>query len=87
MGFYVRTWVTDLAYFPFWAGGKQIADRFTYDEMQQIGQIFEDLNNGEHEMPIDDTTINDTFWFEPEMLCEWVGITINELMNRNNERI
>lgn len=53
---------------------------------KKIRQMFEELNKGEHEMPIDDTTINDTFWFEPEMLCEWVGITLEELINRKNEK-
>lgn len=83
MGIYVKTWVTDLAYFPFWSGGKQNAEKFTYEEMQRIMEVLEDINNGENEMPMEETQINDLFWFKPEIICEWIGIDyINDYLNR-----
>jgi len=35
-----------------------------------------------HEKPPTETDINDLFWFESELLCEWLGIDFNEYENR-----
>lgn len=66
---------TTITSFEFWAGAKDNANRFTYEEMEQIEFMLEDCF-GEDGMT--DTQLNDLFWFEPETLCEWLGIDFEE---------
>ncbi len=67
----------NLTSFKFWSGAKQ--HEFTYNELKQLEYILEDLY---HEKPPTETEINDLFWFETELLCEWLGIDFNEYENR-----
>jgi hypothetical protein len=67
----------NLTEFKFWSGAKQ--HEFTYNELKQLEFILEDLY---HEKPPTETDINDLFWFESELLCEWLGIDFNEYENR-----
>lgn len=64
--------------FKFWSGAKEKAVLFTAKEMATIENILIDL----YPDGIDGTKLNDLFWFGPEMLCEWVGITEEELFER-----
>lgn len=67
----------NLVNFKFWSGAKQ--HEFTYNELKQLEYILEDLY---HEKPPTETEINDLFWFETEILCEWLGLDFNEYENR-----
>ena len=41
----------------------------TYSELEQLDYIFEDIYpNG-----VDETFINDAFWFDFGVICEWLG--------------
>lgn len=60
--------------FEFWSGAKENAKEFTDEQLDQIEAILEDMYpNG-----MDETEINDLFWFEPETLREWLGIDEEE---------
>lgn len=63
-----------LTSFEFWAGAKSNAEKLTYDEMEQLEYILEDIYEGE----IEDVTINDLFWFDFAWVCEVVGLTYDE---------
>lgn len=65
--------------FVFWGGAKDSRERFTYEEMDQLNDIFEDLYGDEG---LTDTQLNDIMWFEPEVLCEWLGIDFDEWLER-----
>jgi len=68
----------DLKTFEFWSGGKDRAILFTDEELETIEQNLSDcFPDG-----MDETALNDIFWFEPETLCEWIGITEEELFDR-----
>lgn len=67
-----------LSNFEFWAGAKDIRARFTNDEMDTIEAILEDA----YPEGIDETMINDIFWFEPETICEWLNIDYEEFIER-----
>jgi len=67
----------NLTSFNFWAGAKQ--HEFNHSELQELEFHLEDLY---HEKPPTETDINDIFWFETELLCEWLGIDFNEYENR-----
>lgn len=60
--------------FKFWAGAKENALLFTYDEMEQLDYLLEDCLGED----VSDTTINDLFWFEPEFICELLGLEWDE---------
>ena len=68
-----------LSKFEFWAGAKDTVKYLTEDELDQIEQILEDLSPG----GLSDTEVNDLFWFEPDIIAEWLGYeTFEEIMER-----
>ena len=56
--------------FEFWSSAKENAKEFTDKQLGQIETILEDM----YPDGMDETEINDLFWFEPETLREWLGI-------------
>lgn len=60
--------------FEFWSGAKENAKEFTGEQLDQIEAILEDM----YPEGMDETEINDLFWFEPETLREWLGIEEEE---------
>lgn len=68
----------DLTRFEFWSGAKDFADNLTPSELQNIEQQLEEL----YPDGIDETTVNDLFWFEDEFLCELIGEDLEEVYNR-----
>ena len=58
-----------LTSFEFWTGAKANAERLTYEEMEQIEEIIEEL----YPDRIDEVNINDLFWFEFESVVEMLG--------------
>lgn len=69
---------TNLTEFEFWSGAKDFAARLTDSEMQQIECILEDL----YPDGIDETALNDIFWFDRETVAEWIGTTEGEILAR-----
>jgi hypothetical protein len=67
----------NLVDFKFWNGASQ--HEFTYNELKELEYILEDLY---HENTPTETDINDLFWFEDELLCEWLNLDYNEYLNR-----
>lgn len=59
----------NLTSFEFWAGAKNNAERLTYDELEQLGYILDDIYNE----GVEDVTINDIMWFDFEWVCEMLG--------------
>ena len=60
--------------FEFWAGAKANADMLTYEEIEQVGYVLEDIYNE----GVEDTTINDLFWFDFSWVCECIGLVYDE---------
>ena len=70
-----------LSNFKFWGGAKDHS--FTYSERDQLETIIEDHYKDLHpDTPPTATEINDLFWFESELLCEWIGLDFEEYENR-----
>jgi len=55
--------------FEFWSGAKDRADKLTDNELDQIEVILEDL----YPDGMDETQLNDLFWFDFETVLEWIG--------------
>ena len=67
-----------LSQFEFWSGAKKFAEQLTYTELNELEGYIEDflIEN------LTETDINDLFWFEDEMICEWLDLDIDEVYNR-----
>ena len=72
-----------LGHFGFWAGAVDNAARFTYEELEELESMLEDMFYGEE---VSETMVNDMMWFEPEMLCEWLGIEFEEWLERDLDK-
>ena len=71
----------ELKNFEFWGGAVANAKAFTDEEMDILESILDDFSSDDgHD--ISETQLNDIFWFEPETLCEWLGIDFEEWENR-----
>ena len=68
----------------FGAGAKANAERLTYEEMEQIKEIIEEL----YPDGIDEVNINDLFWFDFESMAEMLGYKYdveNDIIIREEE--
>lgn len=59
----------NLTNFEFWSGAKANAEMLTYEELDQLDTLLEDVFG---EIPTE-TQINDLFWFDFETVCELLG--------------
>ena len=60
--------------FEFWSGAKENANALTSVQLDEVETILEDL----YPEGMDETQINDLFWFEFDTVKEWLGITDEE---------
>ena len=68
--------------FEFWSGAKDTVKYLTDDELEQIEAILEDA----YPDGMEDTQINDIFWFEDDWIAEMLGYNdFEELMHRDDE--
>ena len=64
-----------LCQFEFWSGAKDTAERI-WEEMGESGfDTVEAILEDTYPEGIDETTLNDIFWFEPETIYEWLGMS------------
>ena len=69
-----------LTEFDFWAGGKDTVEELTDSELEQIEQILEEI----YPEGMSEFEINDIFWFERDLIAEWLGYKdFDEIMERN----
>lgn len=68
--------------FKFWSGGKDTADALSYEELETLDSLLEDVYCGE--LPTD-TEINDLFWFERDTIAEWLGYEDWEDLENNRD--
>lgn len=67
-----------LSGFEFWSSAKDFAEKLTDNELDQIEAILTDT----YPDGMGETELNDLFWFEPETVCEWLGLDYDEVMER-----
>ena len=68
--------------FEFWSGARDRVQYLTADELDTIETILEDI----YPDGIDETTVNDIFWFEEDTIAEWLGYNdFEEIMYRDEE--
>lgn len=63
-----------------WSGGADRYNVLTYEQLEQLEPIFEELfPDGASE-----TEINDMFWFEDDTIAEWLGFEDWEALEHFN---
>ena len=68
-----------LTEFEFWAGGKDTVEELTDSELEQIEQILEEI----YPEGMSEFEVNDIFWFERDLIAEWLGYEdFDEIMRR-----
>ena len=60
--------------FEFWSGAKENANELTGAQLDEVETILEDL----YPEGMDETQINDLFWFDFDTVKEWLNITDEE---------
>jgi hypothetical protein len=69
-----------LGEFDFWAGAKDKVKHLTCGELEQIERILEELAPD----GLSETDLNDLFWFEDDLIAEWLGYeSFEEIMERD----
>lgn len=63
-----------LANFDFWSGAKSNADMLSVEQLEQVEAILEDC----YPEGVDETTVNDLFWFDFETVLDWLGLALND---------
>lgn len=70
--------------FEFWSGAKDTVKYLTDEELYTIEDILEDI----YPDGLSKTEINDIFWFEDDLIAEWLGYEyFDEIMERNDEEV
>ena len=64
----------NLRNFKFWSGAKDNAETLTYQQLDMVESILEDA----YPDGMDETQINDFFWFDFDTIREWLGIEEEE---------
>ena len=73
---------TTLRDFEFWCGAKDNVEHLTDRELETIESILEDL----YPDGMEDTQINDIFWFEEDWIAEMLGYEdFEDLLKREEE--
>ena len=68
--------------FEFWSGAKDTVKYLTLEELDTIEDILEEG----YPEGMDETELNDIFWFEDETLAIWLGFdSFEEIMFRDEE--
>ena len=71
------TTVTNLRDFAFWAGATDTVKYLTWEHLDTIEDILSDI----YPDGVDDTTLNDLFWFDEDTIAQWLGYeSFEELM-------
>ena len=64
--------------FNFWSGAAERAELLTYTELKEVEYQIDEL----YPDGLEDTQLNDLFWFEFEEVCNWIGLDIDEVLGR-----
>ena len=72
-----------LTSFEFWGGAKDRAKMLTYEELERIGEVIEELYED-----IEDVVLNGWFWFDFGCVVDWLGYKYdveNDIIIREEE--
>lgn len=68
--------------FDFWSGARDTVKYLTADEIEEIFSMLEDA----YPEGMEETEVNDFFWFEDDTIAEWLGYSsFEEIMERGEQ--
>ena len=68
--------------FEFWSGAKDRVKYLTWDELDTLEEMLKEC----YPDGIGETELNDIFWFEEDMIAEWLGYNnFDEIMERGSK--
>ena len=71
-----------------WSGALDTIAELTLNECQQVLDIYEsslELDSEGYPVAIDETELNDFFWFERDLIAEWLGYdSFDEIIHRED---
>lgn len=73
---------TSLRDFEFWSGARQTVELLTDEELDTIESILEDI----YPDGIDETTVNDIFWFDDDFIAECLGYEDFETLYKERKK-
>ena len=69
----------NLGNFEFWSGAVETVKYLTSEELETLELILEDI----YPEGIDETTLNDLFWFNDDEIANWLGFNdFDEIIER-----
>ena len=68
--------------FDFWGGAIYTVTHMTSEQLEQVEDFLEIDCEGEY---YTETEINDLFWFEPDLIAEWLGFESFEDLEKHNK--
>ena len=69
----------NLGNFEFWSGAVETVKYLTSEELETLELILEDI----YPEGIDETTLNDLFWFNDDEIANWLGYdSFDEIIER-----
>ena len=72
-----------LSDFEFWSGAKDTVKYLTTDELEQMEEILEEC----YPDGMEETQINDIFWFEDDWIAEMLGYScFDEIMEERKDK-
>ncbi len=70
--------------FEFWSGAEDTVNYLTREELETVADILE----SEYPDGMEETELNDFFWFEDDTIAEWLGYSsFEEIMKRDEEEV
>ena len=68
--------------FDFWSGARDTVKYLTAEEIEEIFSMLEDI----YPEGMEETEVNDFFWFEDDTIAEWLGYSsFEEIMERGEQ--
>ena len=67
--------------FEFWSGARENALKLTLEQLDEVESMLEDM----YPDGISDTQLNDLFWFDFDEVCNWLGISDDEVEEDDEE--
>ena len=65
--------------FDFWSGARDTVKYLTTEEIEEVFAMLEEI----YPEGMEETEVNDFFWFEDETIAEWLGYSsFDEIMTR-----
>lgn len=71
----------NLRNFEFWGGAVDFVTRLTFEQLDQVETILEE----EYPDGMDETTVNDIFWFEQDTIREWLDMPTEDQEDTKEE--